>query len=470
MRSGEGRTRREFLSQAALAAAAAGLGPGVLTALANQDSSRAYRDLAVRCAQWIDRSAQVQSSGTAWPAVPLKPASIGLDYYNGMPGIVAFYANLFHATGDLKWRDRARQGAEYLRAELRKQSDAVDCGLYTGLAGIGAMQMALDTTKVTATSGDAAKSASMIVARAKSVGHGVEWSDSNDIISGTAGIGLFLLAASKAWKEPTLTDLAAKAGRRLIQTAEASNGGLMWFPSASLHRNYPNFSHGTAGVAYFLATLYQRTNDRAFLDAAMSGAIYLDAIATRRDGARAIFHQSDGGENRFYLSWCHGPVGTARLYRRLAEIWSPGVGLGDTKTSVVTADAYGNVIVELARWIDASGAPEKQSDGYWNNISQCCGNVGIGQFMIDLERHGRLGTGIKASTMRYRIASNTMSRAMNDRDGLRWVQAENRTQPENRVAQTGFMQGAAGVGSFFLQLDAFSRGEEWPTPWPDTPW
>ena len=456
---GSNRTRREFLSQAAMAAAAAGLGPGVLSALAGPDqaqgSSRAYRDLAVRCAQWIDRSARPQSSGTAWPADPLKPDVVGLDYYNGMPGVVAFYANLWQATGDVTWRDRARQGAAYLNAELNRRGDALDCGLYTGLAGIAATQMALASTKAT-DGGDAGRTVARIVARARPVDDGVQWSDSNDIISGTAGTGLLLLAASKAWKEPSLADLAVRAGRRLIKTAEASTGGLMWYPSAMLRRNYPNFSHGTAGVAYFLATLYQHTKDKKFLEAAMSGAIYLDAVATRRDGARAIFHQSEGGENRFYLSWCHGPVGTARLYYRLHQITQ------DQK--------YADAVVELVRWIDASGAPEKQSDGYWNNISQCCGNVGIGQFMIDLGRRPAGIRNVSPRALQYRVLDNTMKRAFDDPDGLRWVQAENRTQPENRVAQTGFMQGAAGVGSFFLQLDAFSRGEAWPTPWPDTPW
>jgi len=211
------RTRREFLSQAALAAAAAGLGPGVLSALADQaqGSSRPYRDLAVRCAQWIDRSARPQSSGTAWPADPLKPDVIGLDYYNGMPGVVAFYANLWQATGDITWRDRARQGAAYLNAEVNRRGDAIDCGLYTGLAGIAATQMVLASTKVTE-GGDAGRTVARLVARARAVEDGVQWSDSNDIISGTAGTGLFLLAASKAWNEPSLTDLAARAGRRLI--------------------------------------------------------------------------------------------------------------------------------------------------------------------------------------------------------------------------------------------------------------
>jgi lantibiotic modifying enzyme len=450
-------SRREFLSQAAFAAAVAGLGPGVESVLAElQDSARPYRDLAIRCAQWIDRSAQTTPAGVAWPADPLKPASVGLDFYNGTPGVVLFYANLWHATGDPRWRDRAQRGGEYLVAESRRRGEAIDCGLYTGLAGIAATCMALDTTKVGSGWDAAAKQvAKTIASRAKPVDAGVEWSDANDIISGTAGIGLLLLDASARWKDSSLLDLASKAGRRLMDTAHADTGGLMWFPSASLRRNYPNFAHGTAGVAYFLATLHQRTRERAFLNGALSGAIYLDAIATRRNGARAIFHQSGGGEDRFYLSWCHGPVGTARLFHRLNQIAADG--------------KWRTWIDELALWIVNSGAPEKPSDGYWNNISQCCGNVGIGQFWIDLSRYWSL-RGASLGGLRDRVTTNTVSRAMDDESGLRWVQAENRTQPENRVAQTGFMQGAAGVGTFFLQLDAFTRGAAWPTPWPDTPW
>jgi hypothetical protein len=61
-----------------------------------------------------------------------------------------------------------------------------------------------------------------------------------------------------------------------------------------------------------------------------------------------------GGENRFYLSWCHGPVGTARLFNRLFSI------TGDQQ--------WRRWIDELTTWVVASGAPEQQSGGYWNNI------------------------------------------------------------------------------------------------------
>jgi lantibiotic modifying enzyme len=451
-------TRRQFLSQTAIVAAGVGLGPGVMPLLARQSAGpQPYLDIATRCARWIETSTQTKSAGIAWPADPLKPAAVGLDYYNGTPGVVGFMAQLAHATGDSQWRARARDGATYLAAEIEGAQDRIGDGLYTGLAGLGATFMTLDELKIGAEWNDAArKVVARLAHRAKAVGDGVEWSATNDIVSGTAGIGLFLHRAGLAWNDKAASDLAVRAGRRLLETGEPAQGGLMWFPGAGVNRNYPNFSHGTAGVAYFLATLYATTKDRPFLDGALAGAKYLNAVATRRNGSRAIFHVTGGGEDRFYLSWCHGPVGTARLFQRLY---------------IVTGEAqWREWVDDLTSWLVNSGAPEQQSAGYWNNISQCCGNVGIGQYYIDLERHYRPSAAWKLDAMRQRVSANTMSRAKDDTAGLRWEQAENRVSPENLVAQTGFMQGAAGVGTFFLQLDAFSRRRPWLAPWPDTPW
>src|SRR5262245_43964084 len=107
-------TRREFLSQATVAAVMAGVGPAVASIVAGesrrsatQAAARPYLHHATRCAEWIDKSAQQTDDGLAWPADPLRPATVGLDYYNGMPGVVAFFANLAIATGDKKWQDRA---------------------------------------------------------------------------------------------------------------------------------------------------------------------------------------------------------------------------------------------------------------------------------------------------------------------------------------------------------------------------
>jgi hypothetical protein len=60
-------------------------------------------------------------------------------------------------------------------------------------------------------------------------------------------------------------------------------------------------------------------------------------------------------------------------------------------------------------------------------------------------------------TLVEHIEAHLLSHATADRDGLKWIQAEHRVRPELLIAQTGFMQGAAGVGTWLLHLDGFER-------------
>jgi lantibiotic modifying enzyme len=214
----------------------------------------------------------------------------------------------------------------------------------------------------------------------------------------------------------------------------------------------PNFSHGTAGIAYFLATLYMETKEQIFLDAALLGAEYLKSIAVTEGGGCLVFHNEPDGEDLYYLGWCHGPVGTARLFYRLHQAtgennWMEWVG-------------------RSARAILDSGIPEQQTPGFWNNVSQCCGSAGVAQFFLDL--HILTGDPEYLEFCR-RVSADMLARATPEGEGLKWVQAEHRVKPDLLEAQTGFMQGAAGVGMFLLHLDAFEQGREWFITLPDTP-
>ena len=444
--------RREWLGQSTLTAAWLGLPPAWRNEL-RLGSQRPYLELAIRCAEWIETSRQVTDHGVRWPADPLKPESSELDLYNGIAGVVVFLAELHNSTGDDRWIASASAGADYLMSEVAAQGDKVDCGLYTGLAGIGFAVARVSTAGGDPRYDQAARDIlGRVKARAQSVGAGVQWDDGYDVISGSAGIGLALLEAHRRWGDDEALGLARKAGARLIENGVAAEGGTMWFPSATIKGNYPNFSHGTSGVGYFLASLYHRTHDRRFLDGALAGARYLDAIATRKDHGTLIFHHEPGGRDLYYLSWCHGPGGTARLFYRLHQ------ATGDQQ--------WLDWVHSLTRGLLAAGVPEQRSAGYWENISQCCGDTGMGQYFLDLERY--LGDRT-ARTMIERVVDDTMRRRTEDAAGLRWVQAENRTQPDNRVAQTGFMQGAAGVGTFLLRLDRTAVGKRWAIDFPDTP-
>lgn len=458
-----GVTRRELLGRGAAAAAVlvlpgAMLGEGWTSHVAH--GGRPYLDHALAAERWLARQAIRDGRGVTWPADPSDAATVQENLYSGSPGVVLFYLELFHATGDRRWLEPARAGADYLAATLPASASALDeggAGLYTGVAGVAYVLELVRRATGEGRFGSARDRAVVLLRDGLApAGSGAAWNPSTDIISGSGGILLTLAWLDRhggAW--PDWRRDAVRAGDRLLEVATAEHGGLKWGISPDVPRRYPNFSHGTAGVSYVLATLSQETGERRFLDAALAGERYLQAIATRmpNDGLK-IFHSEPGGEQLFYLSWCHGPAGTARMYHRLAT---------------VTRDArWRAMLPRLAQGTIDSGVPEQHPDrsGYWNNISQCCGNCGVAEFFIAL--HAMSGDARHLAFAR-RVMDNAVSRATADGDGLKWIQAEHRVRPELLVAQTGLMQGAAGVGLALLHLDGAIAGRKPAVALPDAP-
>ncbi len=330
-----------------------------------------------------------------------------------------------------------------------------DTGLYTGLAGIG---FALGESGRITQSPEYQQGARKVVRRlgelAIRTGRGIQWNDTTDIISGSAGTGLFLLYAARELKNPAALELATQAGRRLVELAQPENGGLKWAMDPTFPRLMPNFSHGTAGVAYFLASLYKETKQKEFLDAALGGARYLLSIAETEGNVCLIMHNDKEGRKLHYLSWCHGPAGTARLFYRLYET------TGDKQ--------WLEWVHKSARAILQSGIPEKQTPGFWNNVGQCCGSAGAAEFMLSLYQ----ATGKKEYLdFARRATKQILAAATRDEEtgGLKWIHAEHRVRPADTAAQTGYMQGAAGIGMWLLRLDAFERGAKPAITFPDSP-
>jgi lantibiotic modifying enzyme len=453
-------SRRALLGAGLGAAAGLIAGPSLLSALTPGATPVAKSvnelDVALKAARWIRRSRIETKNGVTWPADPLKPDAVGYDLYNGMPGVILLHLELFDATGDRSWLDDARLGANELTAQLPALQSAEASGLYDGLAGAA---FVLEETHRATGEGryrDAARRAiEMIHQLAKKTASGAEWSGpsaTNDVISGSAGIGLFLLWADQTIGDPPSRALALAAGRHLTEVGVPQKAGTKWALASGVTTLYPNFSHGTAGVGFFLAKLFEATSDTSMYAAALSAARYLEAVAATDGGKFKVFHHEPGGEELYYLSWCHGPAGTARLFAQLAQI--------------ARRDKWNGLVEQCARAAIAAGVPETQSAGYWNNISQCCGNAGVGEFFISLQR---TMPNAAYADMVQRVSANTLARATADGDGLKWIQAENRVSPQAVVAQTGFMQGAAGVGTYFLHADALAKGRQPSIRWPDAP-
>ena len=399
------------------------------------DCVRAAED----AARWIRSTAIETPHGCVWPADPNDPKSVSTNLYSGSAGIVVFFLAANMATGKAEYLTDARRGADHLLATIPTKLEGEEAGLYTGIAGVAfALHETSKLTKDQQYAGGARACVDLLAREAKPAGAGVQWNDSNDVISGSAGIGLFLLSMG----DSRSVELAKKAGDRLLEVGIPEKGGLEWRISPNYPRFMPNFSHGTAGVAYFLARLHQATGDQRYLDGALAGARYLVAVADTSDGGCRIFHADPDGLDRYYLGWCHGPAGTARLFERLYAI------TGDAQWQ----DWFERCVASILR----SGIPEKGPDGYWNNVGQCCGAAGIAQFlcyaMVQVRKDNKTYLWWIPDDLAHRLAADLLARGVRDDRGLRWPQAEHRVKPELIAAQTGYMQGAAGVGMFLLNL------------------
>jgi lantibiotic modifying enzyme len=240
--------------------------------------------------------------------------------------------------------------------------------------------------------------------------------------------------------------LAQRGGDRIVELAQADpRGGVRWqgLPTltpalikAGITPNtfFPNFELGTAGVAYVLARVYEETREPRFLKAAEAGAQHIQSIATLQGNAALVHYREPDLTDLYYLGYCHGPPGTARLFYQLHQ--------------VTGKREYFEWVEKLARGVVASGVPEKLTPGYWNVACQCCGSAAEVEFFLSLW----LITGkSEYRSFARRVADQLISRSTNlDGKGNRWYQAWTRVKPWDVSAETGYKIGAAGIGAALI--------------------
>lgn len=276
-----------------------------------------------------------------------------------------------------------------------------------------------------------------------------------DLSIGAAGALLALIESHRLGYDPQALEIAIQAADRLIEVAEVTPRGLCWqmmhpmpFPFPA-----PNFAHGSAGVGFALARLAQFNGASKYLDAAIAAANYAGSCETpRSNGGALICHLEGAHPPTFYLGNCHGPPGTARLYLLLNEL--------------TNEPRWATYARRLMNGLDSTGAPEQRQPGLWNNYGQCCGDAGIGDFALLIGQSGIWDEGID---MADRCARVIFAHRKEGPDGWQWPQAERRAQPDHVRAQTGYMQGAAGIGSFLLHVGSYVDGKEVRIPTLDWP-
>jgi hypothetical protein len=263
-----------------------------------------------------------------------------------------------------------------------------------------------------------------------------------DLIGGSAGV---VLAAVWAGGEHA-RDVAAGGGEALLRAAEPTEAGLDWGMLPGSASRYPNYSHGTAGVATALAVAGRALDRADFIAAARQGAQHVLSVGSLDDGGFIVPHTIPPSRREVEpvtYTWCHGPAGTSHLFTALARA---GVDeIAGLQTSELRQRCLNSIL--------ASGVPQRLRPGFWDNDGRCCGTAGVGDVLLDAAQDctdpARAGTLLQAaSEMGQAIAE----RAIRDEAGARWRFVEHRNDPPLLAPGTSWMQGAAGIASFLFRL------------------
>jgi type 2 lantibiotic biosynthesis protein LanM len=289
-----------------------------------------------------------------WSLMPL-----GLDLYNGLPGVALFLAYLGDVTGEARYTALAQAALAAVRQQVeRDQSYITSIGGFDGWGGIIYTLLQLGALWHQP---ELLAQADELVGRLPEL---IEQDEVLDIIGGAAGcIGCLISLYRCAPSERTLT-AAIRCGDRLIARAQPVKHGLGWTSRFLKTGPLTGFSHGAAGIAWALLELAALTSEERFKTTALDAITYERSLFSPEAGNWPDLREFDiphsgvtnnaQEEQKFMTAWCHG---------------APGIGLARLRALPYLDDS--DIRMEIDTALQTTLA-----QGFGSNHSLCHGDLG----------------------------------------------------------------------------------------------
>jgi type 2 lantibiotic biosynthesis protein LanM len=238
---------------------------------------------------------------------------LGPDLYNGTSGIGVFLAAHAAVTGHQTSGELARAGVSYLRKNL-KGRDAARVARSMGVGGatgLGSIVYAL--TLMASYLRDDSLLADAHVAAELFTDDLIAADKQLDIIGGSAGAILCLLRLYRDGQSGAVLRTAIRCGEHLIaQSRLGQTGRRSWVGQGSGQRALNGMSHGAAGFAFALMSLWAASGREEFAQAA---AECIEFENSTFDAERGNWPDLRGTEASWPCQWCHGAtgIGLARI-------------------------------------------------------------------------------------------------------------------------------------------------------------
>ncbi|UCE17853.1 MAG: putative Ig domain-containing protein [Gemmatimonadota bacterium] len=413
--------------------------------------AESFLDYAEGAAEWLMNEARVDGNGYKWPDVA-DGGYHSTDLYYGSPGIVKLFSRLYETTGKEQYRHYATGGAQWLIDEavpegggykwpMIQRLSSYGIGFYTGVTGTGdafadLYEIFSDTRYLNHAMGAADWLLHVAVFEGPDI---CKWpytqnsgSYYTDIIGGVAGVGLFLLRMYELDGNQKYLEYARYGGNWLVSQAIPDGNGYKWKMSTGSHKIFTGFSHGAAGIGYFLAELFRVSGDDIYLEYAKGAAQWLMDVAIETEHECTWWSEESERSVFFSTGWCHGPAGTCLIFMKLYAITTE-------ERYLAYAEKGANWSVNVAipdgggyRW------PYTVASGF-SDVTFCHGVTGVGKFLLDFYTLTRNEHWLKyAKGAAFWLGSIADTSA----GGYRWESFD--------FYNTGYSLGTAGIGLFFL--------------------
>lgn len=451
-----------------------------------------YINIAEETAKWIKTTEKKTEFGKRWIQSPDSqedfseyPMLTEKALYGGSAGIGLFYVRLYQVTGKEEYLQEAKdaiadiiatdegtafyekaynaKGVEDKLVHVKNMPGWI-AGYYNGPVGGGYLALKLyEITKNEEYKEYALKVAEDVLKVAKKTSEGIHWSEQNDLC-GDAGFATYFVFLYELTKDSKYLEVLKGLGDYILTKGkDAPNGGKYWNVVDLSIIDFPddlfwvNLAHGTSGVAWIFAIIYEATKEERFLQAAKDGAKYIQGIAVGDEDAVLVPYLDSlerGPSTEFYyLSTCHGPAGTSLLFQALYKI------TGEKE--------YLDWVKRLSRGIIEAGAPENYSRGYWRSQSLCCGTPGLLEHFVSVYKL----TG-EEEFLNYakRTARTIIGQSQVDDDSediyklsktRRWLGNWWRTIPQDVHTYSGLYIGTAGNAWSLLTLAGLLKEENY---------
>ena len=421
--------------------------------------------LAEDAGRWIAATAIDQEHGRIWPDDALAPAQVSHGLATGVSGKVVFFVALYRATGDPDYLQQARMGADFLVSMLDDPTQFGEgsrrASLYAGISGVGValLHVSQETREPRY---DEALNVVLETLDAWSVADssGVHWSEQfNDLLFGDAGTTLFLAQVAADERSNRAATLASQGAHSLMQRSIIDGDVRYWLFRRDKDFNLPNFSHGTAGVAYVLATVARQTRDDALLLGARQGFAYVRSITERSDDRLRIPYGwgSDNWRDLYEFGWAHGLTGTSLMFLRMEQ-------LGIERRQA--AELLAATLSTLSR-IGLPGEPDAPFAEPSTPLDFRFGRAGV--LPIASYWAARNPEDADAATLRDALFHSIRAAAVRDGQTAHWQVDAPAFMGGERAAYTGMFHGAAGIGLALLSLHASLTGSPAYASLPDDP-